>query len=134
MKELFMLDTDICSYIMKENPREIVPVFIAHQNDRICISAITHAEIISGIMGVNSARLEEKYRVFSSLVEIIAWDRLCAERYAEIKNHLKRSGTPIGNMDMMIASSALSIGASLVTNNKKHFSLVPRLKIADWLS
>lgn len=129
-----MLDTDICSYIMRENPREIVPVFIAHSHDRICISAITHAEITSGIISKNSARLEEKYSAFSSLVEILSWDRQCAEYYAKIKEHLKKTGTPIGNMDMMIAAAALSYNATLVSNNKKHFSLVPHLKIADWLS
>lgn len=136
MREIFMLDTDICSYIMKGSHLDLLSIFEIHQNnyDEICISVVTHAEILYGINIKNSHRLEAKYKDFAALLKIIEWDYRSAEKYADIKKFLKRAGTPIGNMDMMIASSALSIGANLVTNNKKHFSLVPHLKIADWLN
>lgn len=135
MKNFFMLDTDICSYIMRESPCGLISVFEAHQGigDEICISAVTHAEILFGIKLKNSERLNEKYSAFVGLVKIVSWDERSAEEYAAIKIKLNKSGTPIGNMDMMIAASALSIGAFIVTNNKKHFGLVPNLKIADWM-
>ena len=52
--------------------------------------------------------------------------------YADIRDYLKKSGSPIGNMDMLIAAAAIATKAPLVTNNKKHFGLIPNLIIADW--
>ena len=129
----YMLDTDISSYLIRENPRELMDVFVTHKNDDICISSITYAELQYGLLNNYSERLDKKINQFVSLVEIIDWTSSAALKYANIRCHLKKSGTPIGNMDMLIAASAISIDAALVTNNKKHFSIIPALKIADWL-
>jgi len=133
MASLFMLDTDICSYIIRDNPKELKDVFIAHQRDVIYISVITYAELMYGVLNNPSKRLEQKMEQFISLVQIIDWTEGCARRYAKIRQALTAAGTLIGNMDMMIAAAALATDAELVTNNKKHFCLVPDLKIADWV-
>jgi tRNA(fMet)-specific endonuclease VapC len=132
MPETYMLDTDICSYVIK-NKRELADTFIKHQNDDICISVMTYAELLYGVKNSRSARVETEVRRFLSLVSVIDWNETAARHYSEIKDFLKRNGTPIGNMDMLIAAAALAIYAPLVTNNKKHFGLVPNLIIADWV-
>jgi len=133
MASLFMLDTDICSYIIRENPKELKDVFITHKLDVICISVITYAELMYGALNNPSKRLKHKLEQFASLVQIIDWTEGCAHQYAKIRQVLTAAGTPIGNMDILIAAAALATDAELVTNNKKHFCLVPGLKIADWM-
>ncbi len=123
----------ISSYLIRETPKEWMDVFIAHKEEGICISSVTYAELSFGLRNRYSERLYKKISQFISLVEIVDWTSSAALQYADIKYHLKKSGTPIGNMDMLIAASAMSIDAALVTNNKKHFSIIPDLKIADWI-
>jgi len=132
MPKTYMLDTDICSYIIR-NHREMADVFIKRQRDVFCISVITYAELLYGIKKSDSHRVETEVRRFLSLVKVLDWSEAAARYYAEIKNFLKKNGSPIGNMDMLIAAAALAIKTPLITNNKKHFSLVPNLTIADWL-
>lgn len=133
MEQIFMLDTDICSYIIREQPRELVDAFEAHENDVICISSITYAELMYGLLNNRSERLERKIGQLVSLVEIMDWSDTAARKYAEIKIFLKKAGTSVGNMDMLIAAAALAVNAQLVTNNKKHFEMIPELKIANWV-
>ena len=133
MAEIFMLDADVSSYIIRENPQQLRDVFVAHQKDSICISSVTYAELMFGLLNNHSERLEHKIKQFVSLVQILDWTDKAAIKYAEIKIFLKKSGTPIGNMDMLIAAAAIAAEAQLVSHNKKHFSLVPGLRIANWL-
>ena len=128
----YMLDTDICSYIIR-NQRELADVFIERQHDDICISVITYAELLYGVKNSGSHRVETEVKRFLPLVRVLDWSETAARRYADIKDFLKKNGSPIGNMDMLIAAAALAVNAPLVTNNKKHFGLVPNLTIADWL-
>jgi len=132
MPKTYMLDTDICSYVIR-NQRELADVFIKHQHEDICISVVTYAELLYGVKNSGSHRVETEVKRFLPLVRVLDWSEAAASHYADIKYFLKKNGAPVGNMDMLIAAAALAINAPLVTNNKKHFSLVPNLAIADWL-
>jgi tRNA(fMet)-specific endonuclease VapC len=132
MPETYMLDTDICGYIIK-NRRELADAFIKRQNNDMRISVITYAELLYSVKNSHSSRVETEVKRFLSLVRVVDWNEAAARHYAEIKDFLKKSGSPIGNMDMLIAAAVLAANALLVTNNKKHFSLVPHLAIADWI-
>ena len=134
MADVFMLDTDVSSYIIRETPRGLMDVFVAHKDDLICISVVTYAELLYGLRNRYSERLERKIDNFVFLLVLMDWTDRAARCYAEICHALKKAGTPIGNMDLMIASAAIAADAQLVTNNKKHFERVPNLKIADWLT
>jgi tRNA(fMet)-specific endonuclease VapC len=127
-----MLDTDICSYIIK-NERELANAFIKRQDDDFCISVVTYAELLYGVKNSRSLRVETEVKRFLPLVRILDWNEVAARHYAEIRDFLKRNGSPIGSMDMLIAAAALALRAPLVTNNKKHFGLVPNLSVVDWL-
>ena len=131
MPKTYMLDTDICSYIIK-NQRELADVFIKRQNDNMCISVITCAELLYGVKNSGSRRIETEVKHFLSLVNVMEWNEAAARHYADIKYYLKKNGSPIGNIDMLIAAAARAVNAPMVTNNKKHFRLVPGLTVADW--
>lgn len=132
MKPLYMLDTDICGYVIKgTNPA--LNAKVKENKNRICISSITLAELLFGAKKKKSTRLMTSIEFFQQLVEVIPWGDETAGRYAEIRDALEYSGTPIGNMDMLIAAAAAAHGLCLVTNNSAHFSRVPGLKSENWM-
>ena len=133
MASLFMLDTDVCSYLMKDASPQLKQSILDHKNDTICISAVTYAELLFGILNKQSKKLEKKLEQLLVLVQIIDWTDGAARKYAEVRRYLAQKGIPIGNMDILIAAAALAIDAKLVTNNHKHFERIPNQKIADWL-
>ena len=132
MKQLYMLDTDTCSFIIR-GTSDILNQHVKEHKHSLCISAITLAELLFGVAKKESQRLADSVGLFQQLVEIRPWTPEAAEHYASIRNHLEKSGQPIGNMDMLIAASALAENAVLITNNISHFSRVPNLNIKNWL-
>ena len=136
MKRTYLLDTNICSYIMRERPESVLTELqsrVMHR-DRIVISAITYAELRFGAIGKKSS---PKHNVivdeFMARIDaVLAWDKGAVEATAQIKKYLSDKGTTIGNNDTMIAGNAVSEGCILVTNNRKEFDRVPDLEIEDW--
>lgn len=127
-----MLDTDICSYIIRGSS-DILNERIREHRANLCISSITLAELLFGVAKKGSLRLADSVSLFQQLVEVKNWNFEAAEHYAAIRNYLEKSGQSIGNMDMLIAASALAENAILITNNQAHFSKIPSLKIENWL-
>lgn len=130
----YMLDTNMCIYIIKKHPENVLNKFKTFDVGDIYISSITHAELMYGVykshhQQKNKSALEE----FTSPLEIVSFDGDAAKQYGKIRAHLERNGTPIGALDMMIAAHALCLDLVLVTNNKKEFSRVPHLRIEDWV-
>ena len=79
--------------------------------------------------------LHEKVSAFLDEIQIVSWDVSAAQFHAQLKHRLEGGGTMIGEMDLMIAAHAISLGATLVTNNLRHFSrLQPRLEIENWVT
>ena len=133
MPEIFMLDTDICSYIIRDRPLQLKKDFLKRENDTICISVITYAELLYGFEKNPSEKLERDINDFVTLVQVKDWDHIAALKYAKIRHHMTSTGKIISALDMQIAAAAISLNAGLVTNNKKHFSLIPDLTLVDWL-
>ena len=131
-----MLDTNICSFIMRERP----PVLLerlqsaAAKQRRIVISVITYYEMLLGTIGRNaSARHAALVEAFvARLSTILSWDRLAAEETLRIKKELAAKGTPIGGNDTMIAGHALAADCVLITNNTREFFRVANLRVEDW--
>jgi tRNA(fMet)-specific endonuclease VapC len=133
---LYMLDTDICSYIQRQHPIAVLETMQAKSEagHALCISVITYAELR---LGAARSSNKHKYDLLISefckrLDSIQFWDSSVVDHFAELQALLIRKGTPIGANDGMIAAHALSIDAVLVTNNQKHFSKVPNLKMNNW--
>ncbi|WP_022669470.1 type II toxin-antitoxin system tRNA(fMet)-specific endonuclease VapC [Desulfospira joergensenii] len=129
----YMLDTDICSYIMREKPLQVLERFNTLEMDQFCLSIISYAEFLYGIQrAANPSKHQGLVDQFIVHVDILLWDRVAAEHYSQIRAELEGQGMTIGNMDMMIAAHARSQGMILVTNNEKHFKRVSNLLIENW--
>ena len=127
----YILDTDISSYLIRGDHGTVTKKF-SELYDNCAISSITAAELQYGARKRNNKQLTQKVKAFCDLVEIIPWDEDAAKAYAKLRVELETSGTPIGNMDMLIAASALARKAVLVTNNTEHFSRAKDLKLGNW--
>ena len=126
-----MLDTDICSYIIKRRPAALAEKLQKHA-DSLCVSVMTAAELRFGAHRAGSPRLVDLVEAFLERLAVLDWtDDVCGY-YARSRTALEQAGTPIGNMDLLIASHALAQRMTLVTNNLKHFSIVPGLKVEAW--
>ena len=128
---IYLLDTDTVSFIVRKNP-QIIKNLIEHENDEICISAITYADLCYGFQKKGSQKLFAEVKSIVNKLTIVDFDDSQSELYGEIRANLEKTGTILDNMDMLIASAALSQNAMLVTHNTRHFSKVKGLKIEDW--
>jgi tRNA(fMet)-specific endonuclease VapC len=131
---LYMLDTDTCSYIIRERPASVLERFRQLTMEQLCISVVTYAELLYGVERSSSKRINRPIvDDFVRHLDVIAWDEAAAEQYAKIRADLEARGKPIGAMDMMIAAHAKNIKAVLITNNQKHFARIKRLMIENWV-
>ena len=131
----YMLDTNICSYIMRQHSRSILETLEnrAAEGHILCMSVITYQELRFGAERVGSAKYHARIdKVCERLDYVADWTTECADRFAVTQSSLLRKGSPIGFADAMIASHALIINATLVTNNQKHFSQVEGLQLENW--
>jgi len=129
----YMLDTNICIYIIKQKPKNVIERFRQAQVSEIGVSSITLSELEYGVM--KSAKPEQNKLAlaqFIAPIEISAYDDVAAQHYGKIRAHLERQGTPIGSLDMLIAAHALSQNSVLITNNESEFKRVSNLKIENW--
>jgi tRNA(fMet)-specific endonuclease VapC len=130
----YMLDTNICSYILKNHPATVKAHFDEVGSDGLSISTVVLAELYYGAARHPKAiTIRREIDHFAALLTVIPWDEAAADHYGVIRSVLERQGTPIGAMDMMIAAHARSCKATLVSNNTKHFKKVPGLLTANWV-
>ena len=131
---LHMLDTDICSYLIRSGSPAVQARLSALVPDDVCISVITRAELLYGLKRLPPThRLHTEVRRFIRMVRVLPWEEDAADFYAEIRHQLVSMGKPIGELDMMIAAHSLSAGAVLVTNNTRHYERIAQpLALANW--
>ena len=129
----YMLDTNICIYIIKHKPESVYKRLMKIRPEDVCISSITYSELS---YGVKKSEQKDRNRLALTLmlsnIEILEFDSAAAEEYGNIRARLEKSGTPIGSLDMLIAAHAKASGCTLVTNNLKEFSRVEGLKAENW--
>lgn len=129
----YMLDTNICIYIMKNRPAEVLERFKKELNNGICISSITLAELEYGMKNsANPAKNEQSLLKFLLPLSILPFGSSAASEYGEIRTYLQKRGPLIGPLDMLIAGHARAERSILVTNNVREFMRVPGLKIENW--
>ena len=129
----YMLDTNICIYLIKHKPEKVFQKLQTIHPEDVCISSVTYAELVHGVE--KSAAVEKNRLALSMLlanIEILDFDAVAANCYGKIRADLEKKGTPIGPLDMMIAGHAQSLGYTVVTNNVKEFSRVAALKMENW--
>jgi len=130
-----MLDTNICIYIIKQQPATVLKRFLEYQIGDVSISSITLSELRYGVaksthQQKNTKALDE----FITPLEVVSFDEEAARVYGGIRATLEKTGTPIGSMDMLIAAHAVSLGIPLATNNTREFVRIPALNVIDWIA
>lgn len=130
-----LLDTNICIYMIKKKPPQVLDQIKKYTIGDVGVSAITVAELY---YGVQKSKYQDKNRrallQFLSPFVIAGFDYEASLTYRQIRASLEKRGEPIGSLDMLIAAHALSLDVTLITNNKREFSRVERLRIEDWTS
>lgn len=137
MKKTYMLDTNICSFIMREQPETVIKRLeqAVLRGHRIVVSAVTYAEMRFGAACPKaSPRHMQLVDAFCARLDaVLPWDRAAVDATTEIKVSLRLAGTPIGPNDTAIAGHAIAAGAVLVTNNTREFTRVTGLTLEDWV-
>ena len=134
----YMLDTCICSFIIREHPLSVLQRLTKEtaQNNRIVISAITYAEMRYGQIGKKASPKHKTLvdEFVKRLDEVLPWDLAAVDATIAVKSKLTKAGLVIGDNDTAIAGHAIASGCLLVTNNVREFSRVSGLSYEDWVS
>ncbi len=131
----YLLDTNICIYIINKRPESVYKKFKKVKLENISISSITDFELRYGVE--KSQRSEKNFQIledFLSYLNIVAFDSSASMIAASLRNRLENKGEMIGPYDILIASQAIAKDLVLVTNNEKEFKRIKELKIENWLS
>jgi tRNA(fMet)-specific endonuclease VapC len=131
----YMLDTDTCISLLKTRPEKIIRKLSRLPVEDVGISSVVSAELWYGVaLSEKKKQNEAALQDFLDFVNVLDWPAGACPVYGRIRAHLRKKGTPIGAMDLLIASHASFLNAVLVTNNIREFNRVPDLKVENWLS
>lgn len=130
---LYMLDTNICSYIIRNKPESIKEKLKeVEEKHTVALSSIVVSELLYGAKKKESVKLTRIVTAFINNFIIYDYAKVSAESYANVRTDLEKKGKIIGANDLVIASHALSLEATLVTNNTREFERVEGLLLEDW--
>jgi tRNA(fMet)-specific endonuclease VapC len=130
---MYLLDTNILSDLVR-NPQGVVAAKISEVGEKaISTSIVVAAELHYGAERRRSVRLSQQLEAILSLITVLPLDGEADEFYGKLRADLERRGLPIGGNDMLIAAHALSLGATLVSDNVREFDRVDGLTIENWL-
>lgn len=131
---MYLLDTNICIYVINQSPRTVLEKIKTFQPAQIQLSAVSLAELE---YGVEKSAQREKNRGallnFVSAFTILSFNHQDAQFFGVIRADLERRGQLIGPYDLQIAAQALARGLTLVTNNTVEFARIPTLKLENWV-
>ena len=130
----YLIDTNICIYIMNKRPIGIIHKFKLFDVGEIGVSTITVSELQYGVSKSKNRRLnKQRLEEFLFPLEILPYDEIAATIYGDIRVQLEKRGEPIGPLDLLIAAHALSRNLVLLSNNEKEFKRVKNLKVENWV-
>lgn len=135
MSALYLLDTDTCVALLRRNSPSLLKRLQSISPNHLAMSMVTWAELQYGVQASN--RVEENRAAVALMgqhIKSLDWNHEAAMHYAHVRHALKTKGKLIGSNDLMIAAHALSLGATVVTNNTRDFKRVPQLSLDNWIS
>jgi len=129
----YLLDTDICIYLIKHKPAWVREKFNALPVESVGVSSITSSELYFGVSKSRDARQNRQALLeFLSPLIVVPYDQSVAPFYGELRATLETTGQTIGSLDMLIAAHAIRLGVTLVTNNLREFERVAGLTLENW--
>jgi tRNA(fMet)-specific endonuclease VapC len=129
----YMLDTNICIYVIKNYPQDLREKFNSLA-EQLCISCITLGELHYGVE--KSAHRADNLTAIENFVarlDLLPFDAKAAAHYGQVRSELERAGTPCGPHDMQIGGHARSEGLIVVTNNLREFSRMQGIRVENWV-
>lgn len=129
---MILLDTNICIYIINAKPTKVLARFKKYRLGDVGLCSVVAAELAFGVAKSGSTRNRQALEMFLAPLSILPFDEAAVWAYADLRAALERKGSPIGSLDTLIAAHALSLGATLVTNNTREFAKVPGLLLDNW--
>lgn len=130
----YLLDTNICIYIINEQPAQVLQRLIQAGRESLAISTITVAELALGVAKSTRADSRVKLENFLSKFPILDWGQDAAWVYGNVRKTLEAKGQRIGERDLLLACQALSLDITLVTNNTCEFERIEGLKLENWVA
>lgn len=130
---MILLDTNICIHVINARPPGVLERFRQHRMGEIGLCSVVAAELAYGVAKSGSPRNRQGLEMFLAPLIILPFDEAALWAYGDLRAELERKGTPIGALDTMIASHALSQQSTLVTNNTREFARVPGLALENWV-
>ncbi len=130
----FMLDTNICIYLIKHRPQRLLNRFGRTPVGDLGISTVILAELEYG--AAKSSRPEQNRSALTGFItplEVVPFSNAAARLYGRIRALLEEKGKTIGSMDLLIAAHALSLSVRIVTSNEAEFKRVPGLRVENWV-
>jgi len=129
----YLLDTNICIYLIKQRPKQVLQEFEKHSPKDVAISSVTKFELEYGAEKSSSKdRSTKALNKFLLPLTVVDFDREAALKAAPVRARLEKKGIPIGAYDLLIAGVALARGMCLVTNNVREFQRIEELQIENW--
>lgn len=135
LKLLYLLDTNICIYIAKYKPPEVLRRFQLLEVGQVAMSLITYGELKHGAYKSQQPQIAlDNLQRLVELIPVMPMQETVCEHYGQIRSRLEKAGTPIGNNDLWITAHALDLQVTLVTNNVREFQRIPDLKLENWVN
>ncbi len=129
-----MLDTNICIYILKQQPASVLQALKRYKIGELAVSSIVHGELVYGAYkSTKSLENLSKIESLMDALEVLTIDEEVVHHYGKIRTLLEQKGQVIGSNDFWIAAHALALQVPLVTNNSKEFIKVPELEVINWV-
>ena len=130
----YLLDTNMCIYIINKGSTSVLDTIRSKNPDEISISSITIAELNYGAERSKNPH-QNRIAILEFLISfsLLDFDQKAASKYGRIRKKLESKGTPIGPMDLLLASQAAAYNLIFVTNNIKEFERIDNLRLENWL-
>lgn len=126
------LDTNICSYILRKRPADMVERFAMLDKEQLWLSCMVAAELRFGAVKLGAPKFQAAVEAWLAGFDVRPWPVEATHHYASLRAALERSGQPIGNMDLMVAAHALAEDSVVITNNTREFHRLPGLAVEAW--
>jgi len=131
---MYLIDTDTIIYSLKGIP-SVVENFHSHSTAPKAISVISYGELIYGAeKSQNISKNLAKVHRLREIFPIIELSCSIMDTFGELKTGLVSKGITLNNFDLLIASTAITLGYSVVSNNEKHFNKIPELQLENWMT
>ena len=126
-----VLDTDTISYFLRGN-QSVKEKFIEHQNE-LSSTTVNYSELIYGLTKKDNKKYLSKVELIFKNIKLYSFDKKSANTFGVLKASMQKQGIVVADMDLMIASIALSYDEVLISNNLKHFSKIEGLGVESWV-